>query len=88
MKTEFTEEKKQNINKKWQQFKNTDNRFFMNNSSSDSDEKLKKNSKLIKNEDLEVFELNKNIKIKSNSIDKKNTDKAGQKSNNLFDTKE
>ena len=60
----------------------------MNNSSSDSDEELKKNSKLIKNEDLEVFELNKNIKIKSNSIDKKNTDKAGQKSNNLFDTKE
>ena len=57
----------------------------MNNSSSDSDEELKKNSKLIKNE---VFELNKNIKIKSNSIDKKNTDKAGQKSNNLFDTKE
>jgi hypothetical protein len=39
MKTEFTEEKKQNINKKWQQFKNTDNRFFMNKSSSDSDEK-------------------------------------------------
>ena len=88
MKTEFEQEKKQNINKKWQQFKNTDNRFFMNNSSSDSDEELKKNSKLIKNEDLEVFELNKNIKIKSNSIDKKNTDKAGQKSNNLFDTKE
>ena len=39
MKPEFTEEKKRKINKKWQQFKNTDNRFFINNSSSDSDEK-------------------------------------------------
>ena len=47
MKTEFEQEKKQNINKKWQQYKDTDNRFFLNNSSSDSDEKQKNNYKLI-----------------------------------------
>ena len=37
MKTEFEQEKKQNINKKWQQFKNTNNRFY--GSSSDEYEK-------------------------------------------------